>query len=379
MRTLYSLGILTLGLAVASSGGCGGDSDENFAGAGGAAAGTSGSGGSSGSGASSGSGGSSAAGGSSGTGGTGGSGGSAGDSGDCAPPGDPARAALCLTLELEPIQFESDLRLDGRGVLIVQLYDTPAPDNPDGGPDTTPVSEQIYPPQPDAGMPAETMITEVPPLRFVNVPTTVYVRAIFVDNFETFILNRTTWGTWLGGYNFFAGLVENIPIQPVQIPAGTGRALRLPMVALRRLRTTVTLASGVTPLDDGEGPASVLAVRSATPRENEPIYGVGSTPCVRVASGSTPTLEAILVGSGTFYLAAGVDDYALGGNLPRGGLVSLDVNGSMFSLPAASRVDVAQNAYTVNHTVPLNFLVPLGDAGTPPSFSCTTADAGTSG
>jgi hypothetical protein len=51
----------------------------------------------------------------------------------------------------------------------------------------------------------------------------------------------------------------------------------------------------------------------------------------------------------------------------------------MFSLPAANRVMVPANAYSVNHTVPLNFLVPLGDAGAPPPFSCTTTDAGTSG
>jgi hypothetical protein len=378
MRTLYSVVIVALGLAGAGSSGCSGDSDDNFAGAGGSA-GSSGSGGS-GRGGSSGSGGSSASGGSAGTGGTnGGSGGSAGDAGDCAPPGDPSRAALCVTVEPEQMQFESDPRLDGRGVLIIQVYDTPTPDNPDGGADVPPVAMQIYPPQPDAGMPAEAMITDIPTLRFANVPATAYVRAVFADNFETFILNATTWGTWLGGYNLSAGLVENVPIQAVQIPAGTGRSHPLPLIALRRLRTTLTLASGVTPVDDGEGPASVLAVRLATPRENEPIYGAGTAPCVRVGGGSNPTLEGLLVGSGTFYLAAGVDDYNLGGNLPRGGIVSLDVNGTMYALPATSRVTVAPNAYSINHTVPLNFLVPLGDAGAPPSFSCTPVDAGSSG
>jgi hypothetical protein len=51
----------------------------------------------------------------------------------------------------------------------------------------------------------------------------------------------------------------------------------------------------------------------------------------------------------------------------------------MFAIPATSRVVVAPTAYSVNHTVPLNFLVPLGDGGTPAAFSCTIPDAGTSG
>jgi hypothetical protein len=101
--------------------------------------------------------------------------------------------------------------------------------------------------------------------------------------------------------------------------------------------------------------------------------------CAVAGGGVWGTLEGAVVGSGTFYLAAGVDDYNLGGTVPRGGLVSFNVNGSMFSLPAATRVEVAPNAYTVDATVPLSFLVPLGGGASPQPFSCGIVDAGTSG
>jgi hypothetical protein len=75
---------------------------------------------------------------------------------------------------------------------------------------------------------------------------------------------------------------------------------------------------------------------------------------------------------------SGVDDYNLGGTVPRGGLVSVNVNGAMLSLPAATRVEVPPNAYTVDHTVLLGFLLPLEAGEVHAPFSCTTADAGTS-
>jgi hypothetical protein len=277
------------------------------------------------------------------------------------------------------MQFEADQRLDGRGILIVEIFGTPSPESTDGGADVPPLTLQAYPPQVDGGPPVETPITQVPALRFENLPTTVYVRAVFADNFETFVLGRTTWGTWIGGYNLAGGLIENPPIQAVQLTAGAGRSYRLPLVALRRLRATLTLAAGVTPLDDGQGPASVVAVRLPTPRENEPIYGAASSPCASVASGSSAPLEGILVGSGQFYLAAGIDDYDLGGSLAPGGLFSVEVSGNTFSLPATSRVAVAPTAYTVTHIVPLTLAVPLGDAGTPAPYACPTVDAGTGG
>ena len=158
---------------------------------------------------------------------------------------------------------------------------------------------------------------------------------------------------------------------------GAGRSYQLPLIALRRLRATVTLASGVTPLDDGEGPASVRRRPAGDPARKRTDLR-RRAPHRVCASAVVATLEGLLIGSGTYYLAAGVDDYNLGGSLPPGGLISLDVSGNMFSLPATSRVVVAPNAYTVNHTVPLNFVVPLGDGGTPAPYACPIADAGTS-
>jgi len=291
------------------------------------------------------------------------------DAGYCERPSDPSRAALCLIIEPEEIQFEGERNLDGSGTLIVEVHDTPTPDNPNETSNATPIFRQIYPAEPDGGISREqTLVTKLPAFRLDNVPPTAYVRAIFADNFMT-LARRPTWGTWLGGYDLSGGWIETPPIQAVQIPVGTGRTLRMPLVALRRLRATLTLASGVTPLDDAEGTAWVLAVRSANSPENEPLHDGTSTECVRIGS-EFSTLEGVLVGSGTFYLAAAFDDYNVGGTVPPGGLVSFDFKGTVFSLPEATRVEVARTAYSVNATVPLSFLVPVGPGGAPQPFSC---------
>jgi len=375
MRTLYTVGLIALATPLFLNAACGGSSDE--ADFGDAAAGSAGSGGDTAG--SSGSGGGSGADGSGGaTGGSAGEGGSAGDAGGCAPPSDPTKAALCLTLAPEAIAFESDVRLDGRGILIVDVHNTPQPDGLNGAPDILPLTRLIHPPQPepDSGPPVEASILDAPTMRFDNLPATVYVRAFFVDNFEMFARDATTWGVWLGGYDLSAGLVEAPPIQAVQLTVGAGRSHTLPMTALRRLQTTLTLASGVTPLDDGQGPASVLAVRSATQLENAQLFGAASAPCVKLGAGGNAQLTGILIGSGTFFLGAGVDDFNLGGDLPRGSLVALDVNGSDYSLPGTCRINVAATAYTVTHTLPLNLVVPLGDGGAPAPYACPSPDAG---
>jgi hypothetical protein len=380
MRTLYTVGLAALGITLVFGVSCGGSSDDaGFSGTGGtgdAAAGTGG-GGSGGAGASSGSGGSDGSGGSGGaSGGSAGSGGTGTDAGGCAAPSNASRAALCLTLAPETIAFESDPRLDGSGVLIVDIHNTPQPDALSGGPDVLPLIRLVHPPQPDGGVPVETSIRNVPELRFDDLPATVYVRAFFVDNFEMFAREATTYGVWLGGYDLSVGLVERPPIQAVQLAAGAGRSHTLPMIALRRLRATLALAPGVTPLDDGQGPAAVVAVRSATELENAQLFGTAGAPCVKLGAGSTAELTGILIGSGTFFLSAGIDDFNVGGGLPAGGLIALDVNGTEYSLPAATRVVAGPTAYTVTHTVPLNLVVPLGDGGAPPPYACPISDAG---
>ena len=259
----------------------------------------------------------------------------------------------------------------------MQVFDTPTPGDLGRNNDVTPIAQVIYPPRPDGSFALEqAMVTELPEFRFDDVPPTAYVRAIFTANLiDTFSLHQPTWGTWFGGYDLSSGPIESTPLQAVQIPAGTGRSLRMPLNALRRLRVTLTLPSGVAPLDDGEGPAWALAVRTETPREDERVQGGATLPCARVGAGSSPTLEGARR-IGTFYLAAGVDDYNLGGTRPPGGLVSFNFNAGTYTLPAATRVEVAPNAFTVDHTVPLNFRLPLESGGAPAPFSCATVDAG---
>jgi hypothetical protein len=205
----------------------------------------------------------------------------------------------------------------------------------------------------------------------------VYVRAFFVDNFEMFTRNATTWGVWLGGYDLSNGLVERPPIQPVSLTVGAGTAHTLPLTALRRLRVSLELANGTTPLDDGEGPGAAVVVRSAVDLENPELYGAASAPCLSLDTPETSELTGIVIGSGQFFLSAVIDDFNAGGELPPGGLLALDVNGTTYSLPDSSRFIVPPTAYTVSHSVALNFVVPLGDGGAPPPYACPVPDAGT--
>ncbi len=55
-----------------------------------------------------------------------------GDGGPCAPPSDPTKAALCVTLTAETVEFLPNVpAFDGKGVLLVAVQ---ASANPDGGP-----------------------------------------------------------------------------------------------------------------------------------------------------------------------------------------------------------------------------------------------------
>ena len=225
MRTRLALCLaLTFGGVAAAASGCGGDSDDDpFGGSagkdgGGGSSGKAGTGGGLGSGGSTGGSGGST-GGSGGSLGTGGSAG-AGDAGPCKAPTDATKASLCLRIVPEAMRFETDPRLDGNGVLIVQVYDTEAPDPSDGGQATPPLVQRLIPQQGDAA-PAEISLTQLPELEFDGLPALVYVRAFFIDNFDFFASNEDiTWGVWIGGHSFTNGLVEAPPLGAQQLTIG---------------------------------------------------------------------------------------------------------------------------------------------------------------
>jgi hypothetical protein len=365
-----------VGLTLLTALNCGGDSDDSgFSGRGGSGGGSGGSGGSTGgsggsTGGSGGSGGST--GGSGGTGGgTGGSGG--GDASACAAPVQATDASLCLSFAPEDIAFESDPGLDGSGILVVQIFDTPTPSPDDGGTEVNPIAQYIYPPQTDAGV-TEASITELPTPRFDGLPATVYVRAAFVDNFGFFPSNDITWGVWLGGLDLAQGFQDENPIMAVPLAIGSGTSHELDLVALRRLRVALSLGQGVQPFDDGEGPASFAVIKDPVPAD-QPFFGAGAAACVDVTDTEPVVVPGFVLGSGTVYVVAGLDDYNLGSGSPPGALFTLEAEDGGVSVPTAARLTIPARAYSVNHAAVLSYVVPAGDP-LPASFSCNVADAG---
>lgn len=374
MRPKKVLGGMALAVAVGAVA-CGGSTSNSLNASSGGTAGQTGNdagagGPSGGSGASGGFGGSS-------TGGAMATGGSAG-SPSCAGPASSTAAALCLKFAPEAMTFLNERDLDGRGVLIVEVYDTPTPDNPDGGTGALPIADRVFPNQPGDGGTAEVSVTALPVVRFDDLPAgKVYVRTFFVDNPAALNSNNLSWGVWVGGVDLSNGLRGSLPIAPITLSAGHAKSVTQALTALRRLRVALSLASGTTPLDDGQGPVRIGAWRTTTPTMSSPLSGYGRDACVDVSAGPA-IVPAVLVGSGTFYLSADLDDFNVGGSGSTGPgiLESLAFTGGVVSLPAENAVTVGATQYSVEHAVQLNYVSPLGSGGAPPAYSCVV-DAGT--
>lgn len=384
--------VSALALAVA----CGGSSDTGGLGASGGAAGNDGSAGSSGSGGMSGSAGSSGTAGMSGSGGASGSGGTAGasgasgsggtagstgDAGACAPPANASDAALCVHYTHDNVTFNvNEAGLDGQGILVVEVFDTPTPDDgKDGGTKTQPIAALAYPSQPDGGAPNLASISTLPMQRFDALPTTVYVRTIFVDNLAILGGNKElTWGAWIGGIDLSGGLKQTLPIETVQLTAGQGTSITQHLTALRRLRVHVTLASGTTPLDDGQGPLEFVVWDTQTPDVNTPaIFGLGTRRCADV-TGTGAIVEGFVLGTGDRYISAQLDDYNIGKDPRPGAIDSIQVDdGGAPKIPDANKITVGAQQYALQHAVELNSVEAVGDAGTPAPYACPAADAGT--
>ncbi len=382
--------VSALALAVA----CGGSSDTGGSGGSSGAAGNDGSAGSAGNAGTSGSGGSSGSSGSAGVSGSGGSSGSAGasgsagmggsagttaDAGSCAAPSDLSKAAVCISYTHDNVNFNvGEAGLDGQGILVVEVFDTPTPDDgTDGGTKTQPLATLFYPDQPDAGAPALASISTLPVQRIDGLPSTVYVRSIFVDNLAILTDNNLTWGAWIGGIDLSGGLKQTLPLDTVQLVAGQGTSITEHLTALRRLRVAMTLASGTTPLDDGQGPAEFVVWDTQTPDVNTPaIFGIGKRRCADVTGAGT-IVEGFVIGTGDRWISAQLDDYNIGKDPRPGSIQSVEVDDAgVPKLPDANKITIAQQ-YTLPHAVELNSIEPLGDGGAPAPYACPAVDAGT--
>lgn len=301
---------------------------------------------------------------SAGTGGRGGSGGD--DAAACAPPANPARSALCVKHAPELIEFERDSRRDGRGTLLVQIFDSPEPESFDGGL-KQPIAQRFYP---SGDAREETSIRELPMIRFDDLPPLVYVRHVFFDN-PTMLLAA---GTWSGGYDLSRGFGPQLPLKPVELTPGQTTRITEPLRALRLLRIQLSLAPGLTPLDDGRGPGAVLAFRRPELDPSNPPFGFSVSDCFAVAPGRPAAVEGAAMGAGKFHLFAILNDFnapsaALAA--PPGSLVTTRAaDGGI--LPLMDSVTIPETAYSVDATVTLREVRQgAQDAGA--GYSCVPA------
>ncbi len=306
------------------------------------------------------------------TGGAPGTGGATADaSTPCPAPADPTKSAICIELEPETISFDTqDPDLDGLGVLVVEVFDAPDPELPDGG-SIAPLHQVTF--GADGGQ--LDISTTIPPQRFDDLPSTVYVRATFVDASSSDSFPRP--GVWLGGVDLNQGLERDARLLAVNLVRAEGRTVTVPLRALRRLEVEVSLGAGVVPVDDAQGPGSFLALSAAAPISGQVAFGVGESDCVDVSGGRTDVISGVVIGEGPYFLFSALDDFRIGGLPAPGAIVTLDLDDAgAGSVPSANRFSVPVGAYEHRLNVEYNRAMALGDAGAPPSFSCGPNDGG---
>lgn len=299
----------------------------------------------------------------------GGAAGAASDAGPCPAPVRAGDTAICLTFSPEDIKAENDAALDKRGVFIVQIFDTPTPPKNAG---SIALFERVIPA--DSATGGQISIDALRPIRAVAAfPSTVYVRAVFVDNPGPFATGDLGYGSWVGGVNFLDGIQKNEPLEPVQLDGGQGNAVDVALVALRKL--DVTVHTSATPIGDGQGPFGVVVVNEQDPAMKPPPVGFAAMACADVTKGDLH-LTGFFVGSGQHWVTGILKDITNAGDFPPGSLAALAVNGQKYSIPTS--ITVAPTAYSASVTIDLSFLVPYpADAGAPPPNSC--ADLGIGG
>lgn len=293
----------------------------------------------------------------------------------CAPPSDPTKSALCLDVAPEAITFvPGDPAQDGVGILFARLFSSPRPDV-DGGANAAAIGEAItIPAQPDGGLEAGvntmSLANPIAPVRFDGLPSRVYARVLFIDDFTQFRALGAGW--WLGGLDLANGLTD-APLLPIDLEAGRGKTVRVDLRALRRLTVNVTRAPAVSPAGNGQGPVRLFAVEGNRLTAGVKVFGTAMNPCGDISGASAAVVNGWVIGPGPYYLAGWLDDFDRGGSgIPGGSLTSLSFVGGTPELPAANRVLYAPTAYSISHAVEMNFVIP-NDAGLGPdadTISC---------
>jgi hypothetical protein len=287
----------------------------------------------------------------------------------CSAPAQPGTSKLCLTLEPQAMALRSEPEFDGRGYLLVEVFDTPAP-----GAGTQPLKRLFFPPEAETNpQNAALSIGALPRVDIDGLPELVYVRSSFADNPAwSATAQPYLYGVFMGGRDLNNGIIPTPPIREVRLPSGTASELFQPMTALRRFSVEVRLglAEGVTAPDDAQGPVLVGAFQERS-ASNTRIYGFARLDCASIASAPATATGFLfsLRGAHDFWFAGQIDDFNKGGISPPGSIVSID---DMLLTPDAQKQFVDADAYVV--TVPpvvLNEILP-GFAGSSP-YACPPA------
>jgi hypothetical protein len=294
-------------------------------------------------------------------------------SGGCAPPADKSQTAVCVTLLPESIQAEADPALDKKGVLAIQIFDTPNP--PEKNASQVALAERIVPANPGK---AEIALDAISTERLVaTLPDVVYIRALFIDNPALLSPGAPFgWGAWIGGFDTEDGLQDKEPLLAVKLGIGEGNPVSLSLVALRKL--TVTVHASATPVGDGQGPLTALVVNQPNPKD-APGFGLAKEACADISGGDV-TVTGFVFGAGPYYVTGALNDLGLKGDGPPGTLAALVKNGSAFTIP--QKLVIAKGDYSPSANIDLSYVVPLPpDAGAVPPNSCAdlgggAADAG---
>lgn len=263
-------------------------------------------------------------------------------------------APLRLSFSAEDVTPESEPGLDGKGTLLVQVFDSPTP--PANAPGAV-LGEGALPADALGG--GEVSVLALPDLTLAlrDPPATVYVRAVFFDQGPT-ATGGFGAGTWLGGEDLSAGFSRTAPLLPVRL-AGAGDAPHvITLTALRRVRVTVTRS--VAPIGDGQGSLSVTASRDALLPPRAATFGYGIDPCVDLARGD-PVVDIGVVGAGSFWIAAFFDDLGLQtpGAMPPGTMVSVRNVNLTTGEGTFDRLVLAPSQYSAAITVDLGYVLPL--------------------
>jgi len=304
-----------------------------------------------------------------------------GDGGDGGPPNpcpDPAEtpdanapnSKVCLRFAPEQIAVSTtDTQLDGKGVLLIQFYDTDTLTAT-----TVPLKTIQYPPPPATPLTGNESVYSLPQIDVEGLPETVYMRVLFVDNQAFFVpaIKTLTWGMFIGNLDLSAGVLPPPKLKKLTLTNDKGTMPDpIKLTALRKISTSIELMTGVTPADDGQGPLSVGCFDVAAP-SNAPVRGGAQLGCKNVTAGPITGVTAFTYGSGDRWVGAQLDDFNQGGTAKIGNIASLG-GGTGQSILDSQKITFAADQYSATLAkIVLNYVLPGATPGTAPfiHFAC---------